>query len=121
MTSTFKFWQRFIAPKQIKNTRKKPRRVALDFETLENRFGPTPGVEMGLSVMGFAFANPLGIGARTDSAEISAAPDSFASAAPQATDASAREFAPIETAQTSTRSVPDSPAQESKRPANYVG
>jgi RHS repeat-associated protein len=112
MTSTFKFWQRFIATKQIKNTRKKPRRVALDFETLENRYGPTPGVEMGLSVMGFAFANPLGIGVRADTSEISAVPDALSTTNPQAAEWAPRDYAPIETAQASSRTVPETPAPE---------
>src|SRR5882757_693471 len=78
MTSANKFWQRLISrnQKNIKG-RIKPRRLALDFETLENRFGPTPGIEMGLSVMGFAFANPLALGVRADSSEINAVPDTL--------------------------------------------
>src|SRR3954451_10990695 len=78
MTSANRFWQRLLSRKQIKNTRVKPRRFPLDFEPLENRFGPTPGIEMGLSVMGFSFANPLGFGVRGDSSEINAVPDMLA-------------------------------------------
>src|SRR5579871_1160686 len=107
MSSAFKFWQKLLSRKQKNIGRIKSHRLLLDFETLENRYGPTPGIEMGLSVMGFAFANPLGIGARTDAAEISAAPDSLSSPAPRATDLSAWGSASIESAPVSTRSASD--------------
>ncbi len=86
------FWRRLTSRKQTEKGRIKNHRLPLDFETLENRYGPTPGIELGLSVMGFSFGNPLSIGGSADSSQISAVSDSASSSIPLALDTAAHEL-----------------------------